>query len=329
VSIFIGSYDRAAKVFSTARSPEKGKPINTSIRLYREGDSYMLKIRDYGAESDWALAKTGGRYSYGSRGFTYAPLAIFHPSNTLEFVLSEETFWRESNSLTVVLDRITPIGALRFRKGVYKLGYVGDTYKFNKELWEELSAGQRNMPHNAQQMISKQDNAGLWREYYEKRRELWKGVRARGAIYKEGLIFDLDTGTYMGGKIDYRNRIIPEKRKEWLRMLRKFKRGIKMRIRIGTLDSLLKDIKDDTSNHNRGCLAPNWNSMEQLDMLEVAIRNEEFPVKLLDNLVRSTIGYAYRLSFTIEPQHVMREFDKIMRNTSISLRQRLGVFEAT
>jgi len=299
VSIFIGSYDQAASIFASCRSATKGKPINGSTRLFRgEDGKYVLGVYNWHSRTNNSLPE-------------HTPLAIFHPNNTLEFVFPKDRFLSESNSLVIVLDRITPIGAMRVRTGVYKLAFMGNSYEFNQNLWEQFRNHRPEAPQS-------------WEEFHAMKRQPWKNAMTTGALYKEGLTFDLDTGLHTGAEVDYRDNIIPEKRKEWLRMLRKFKRGVKVRIRIGALDSLLKGIRDDAGFNQH--FAPRWNSTEQLDMLESAIRNEEFPVKLLDGLVRSTIGYAYRLSNTIEPKQVMREFDNVMRQTSVSLRQRLGVF---
>lgn len=67
----IKSYQQAQALFSKARKPEAGKPLEArNWRLYKEGDSYTVRVAGY-------------------------PVALVQPDNTLKLVLPDDTSYSQ------------------------------------------------------------------------------------------------------------------------------------------------------------------------------------------------------------------------------------------
>lgn len=139
----------------------------------------------------------------------------------------------------------------------------------------------------------------------------------------EGLAFDLTTGNAVNARKDLKDSVIPDKRTEWLRKLRKFKRGISVRQKMGVFDTYIKEIyaNEKSAYANR----PNWNDDNKLDMLYNAINDENFPPDLLRAFVYPS--HVFGWGKAPEGKQVLKVVDSLTKEFSTELRKKFGVFE--
>ena len=138
-----------------------------------------------------------------------------------------------------------------------------------------------------------------------------------------GLQFDLTTGWPINAKADLIERVDTDARRVWLRQLRKFKHGIKVRCKIGVLESIgieLQRTEKFTMRH------PDWDSDEWQNMLYEAIRDEKFPNELLSGFVLSSAGYGWGQHTPPTSVRTLEVVGNILNRTSVRLRTKFGVF---
>ena len=244
------TYNDAKDYFSKAKSPSKGRPLNSWGRLYQVGDEYIVRVKTMN-------------------------VAKFTPDNKLVFIVSPKDARSYGQTLSSSLHRAIPILWMRTGMQRYRLQHV-----VNAEL--------KTAP------------------------ELF-----------DGLTFDLATGNAVNARKDLKDSVIPDRRTEWLRKLRKFKRGISVRQRMGVFDGYIKEVYADPKNAY--AKRPNWNDESTLDMLYNAINNEDFPPNLLKAFVHPSHMFGWgRIP---ESKQVLKVVDSLTKEYSVELRKKFGVFE--
>lgn len=115
------------------------------------------------------------------------------------------------------------------------------------------------------------------------------------------------------------------KRKVWLRALRRFKYGIKVRTKMGVFDAIAQSVAEERRGRTRWD-APDWDDTRWIDLLYESIRDNAFPDALLRGFVRTAEVTFY--SQTMQPTRaaVAKAIDQILRHSSTLLRHRFGVF---
>ncbi len=115
-----------------------------------------------------------------------------------------------------------------------------------------------------------------------------------------------------------------QKRLEWLRALRLFKYGIRVRAKMGVLESICIQVAEERKR-TRPLAAPYWHHDNSITLLYTCIRDYKFPPELL-------IGFAKTAEITFLTPHrqpttesVVSVVDEICRVHSQALRKKFGV----
>jgi len=106
----ISSYKGAENMYVGCRSAKAGKPLPGQWRLFKNKNTFTICL------------PLGWR-----RERTYLPVATVTPNNTLTMLLSKDELLRHSNTIVILLGKITSIMCQRFGKGKYRIG-KGESY---------------------------------------------------------------------------------------------------------------------------------------------------------------------------------------------------------
>ena len=256
-------------MFRTARYPEKGKPINSWMRIYKKGRNYEIRITR-----------------------KEAVLCTILSGNKIRFELSLENLLQGAHVIVGNLWKTLPIAIERKRKGVY---HISGT---QTEVVKELG---------------------------------YLGVLAHGQEYRKGITFDMVTGECLNPEAPIADRVIPEMRSAWLSDLRRFKRGIKARAKVGALDGyvakmiahrgadirkwwvMVYDVRGRWADHNF-----------QQHLVE-CMKENKYPADVLEQFVGTTI-IGWREEAEPYAKHIICNVDSVFRDLSLELRKVYGVF---
>lgn len=259
----VTDYKSIKAFFERARFPDKGKPLRSWARIFKEGDDYIVKT--------WNTT-----------------LCRFKPNNTVEFTATPEEIWHNSNTLSGALHRAIPMMIARIAKGRYRIAHTTEVAENIKEKY-------------------------TW----------WHWVGKEAPEYFQGITFDLKTHKCLNRRPDDKLVPIPEKRKEWLRALREFKKGIKVRAKMNVFEG----ISDSIEQGGNIRFTPDWSHGDYKELLFTSIRDGEFPQELLTGINRTyRPGYSWNWSRP-SPIDIIATTDKICNTYSVELRRQFGVFE--
>lgn len=222
-------------------------------------------------------------------------VGIFTPDNKFTFKLTSQQARNCSVTLSQALQRAIPL--LWIRKGMGR--YVVKPTPQYGELKERD-------PHMA---------VARWR-YFSK---------VEGYEVFDGLCFDLNTYEPTNARPHFTKQEVNKDNKlEWLRALRKFKTAVRVRARMGVLESLIQQVDSERKGTNRyDWEMPDWNTDKWQDVLYTSIKNSECSTELLKGFIKSVRrGHYYQTNVN----EVIDEVDKICTTYSIELRRRFGVF---
>ena len=120
-------------------------------------------------------------------------------------------------------------------------------------------------------------------------------------------------------------KIDEAKRKHWLRSLRRFKYGIKVRAKLGVLRTICEQVAAERKGKQRWD-APQWDHDRWVTLLYTCIKNNEFPPELLAGFVKTadvTFMNPHKLP-TVEG--TIDAVNSVCREQSKALRRKFGVF---
>ena len=120
-------------------------------------------------------------------------------------------------------------------------------------------------------------------------------------------------------------RIDEDKRREWLRALRRFKYGIRVRAKLGILQTIYEQVAAQRKGKQQWD-APQWDHDRWVTLLYTCIKNNEFPPELLEGFVKTaevTFMNPHKLP-TIEG--TIDAVNQVCKAQSKALRQKFGVF---
>ena len=215
----------------------------------------------------------------------------FTPDNKFIFTMTAQTARNCSVTLSQALQRALPFVWKRVATGRYEVAHIG-LYDSDKDGY--FYQYMKNL------------------EWYE--------------VY-DGLAFDLTTNQPVNARPKLSQLVVNKDNKlEWLRKLRKFKTAVKVRARMGVLESLMKQVEQERKGINKyEWQAPDWNSDSWLDLLYSAVKDEECSTDMLKAFIKTaSIGY-WRNMVTIDD--VLRAVDNVFTTHSVDLRKRFGVFD--
>jgi hypothetical protein len=115
------------------------------------------------------------------------------------------------------------------------------------------------------------------------------------------------------------------RRLEWLRALRRFKYGVKVRAKLGVLDTICQQV----AAKRRGTQVwdmPQWEHDRWITLLYTSIRDNEFPPELLSGFAQTA-----EVTFMSPEQqptvaNVLIAVDGVLAARSVQLRTKFGVF---
>lgn len=151
----------------------------------------------------------------------------------------------------------------------------------------------------------------------------WAVISKKSVDYFQGIKFDLNTGECVNARPDLLSTVNTDVRKVWLRKIKTFKRGLRVRVKMGVFETIAKDLLAET-NFNFYNKA-DWTSEEWIDELYKAIQNQQYPTELLREMVASSMSRWRPL--VPSATDFYHNIDIILNNTSLLLRQKFGVFE--
>jgi len=120
-------------------------------------------------------------------------------------------------------------------------------------------------------------------------------------------------------------QIDEERRREWLRALRRFKNGMQLRAKVGVIDVLCQQV----AMERRGVPhwdAPQWGHERWVDALHFAISNNVYPTDLLVGFVKTAEVTFFNPNRQPNAEGVLEAVNQVCRQQSRKLRERFGVF---
>lgn len=232
--------------------------------------------------------------SYYGRGRGCTPLFRVHPDNTITFVASVEEVLENNQSLSASLHKLVRFSLTRWKKGVYRIGgtEVADRMTEGEDRWS---------------------------------RKRWYWLANEAPQYFKGIRFDMATGECLNAMPDTVREAIPEMRTEWLRCLRRYKRGLKARARVGALSEHTKSAMAAraTATTPYGELYQKWDADWLTTLLE-CMQSETYPEHILTAFVRS-VPRKWRAT-EITPIDIVDAVDTVLNTHSQTLREQYGVF---
>jgi hypothetical protein len=144
--------------------------------------------------------------------------------------------------------------------------------------------------------------------------------------YFPGMQYDFETSRLLNPAP--RVMVNVSARKEWLRTLRQFRKGLQVRAKLGVLDRLCTEVADERvktvvmrmSTWSR----PDWREDPHRTLLITSMRDNVYPTELLVEFVRSIPDVFWR-SGPLTPQEAVNQFEGIVSTHSIMLRREFGV----
>ena len=274
--------------------------MRTDKLSYQEVHEWFKKARnpENGRPvQSWArmyqVENTEGSHNYELR-FGDVIVGIFTPDNKFTFTLTSSQARSCSVTLSQALQRAIPF------------------------LWVRKGMGRYVIKPTPQYGELKEKNLASYPWHYFSKVE--------GYEVFDGLCFDLNTYEPTNARPHFTKQEVNKDNKlEWLRALRKFKTAVKIRARMGVLESLIQQVDNERKGQSRyDWEQPDWNTDKWQDVLYTSIKNSECSTELLKGFIKSVRrGYYHQ---TTNVNEVINEVDKICTTYSIELRRRFGVF---
>ena len=115
-----------------------------------------------------------------------------------------------------------------------------------------------------------------------------------------------------------------DKRREWLRALRRFKRGMKLRAKLGVLDVICQQVGDQ----RRGKMqwdAPQWTDDRWVTLLYNCIKDNQYPTIILEGFAKTAEITFFAPSKRPTVPKTLAAVDTVCRQLSRPLRVKFGV----
>jgi hypothetical protein len=121
-------------------------------------------------------------------------------------------------------------------------------------------------------------------------------------------------------------RIDDDKRREWLRALRRFKYGIKVRAKLGILQTICEQVAAQRKG-KQVWDAPQWDHDRWVTFLYTCIKNNEYPSELLEAFVK-TAEVTFLAPNKQQPtvDKTIDAVNEVCKQLSRPLRTKFGVF---
>lgn len=120
-------------------------------------------------------------------------------------------------------------------------------------------------------------------------------------------------------------RINEDKRREWLRALRRFKYGIKVRAKLGVLQPICEQVAAERKG-KRVWDAPQWEHDRWVTLLYTCIKEGTYPPELLTAFVKTAEVTFLTPHKQPKVEKVLEAVDDVCKRNSRALRHKFGVF---
>ena len=152
-------------------------------------------------------------------------------------------------------------------------------------------------------------------------------IRTEGQEYFAGVMFDLETGKCLNPRPDEKFvvNINNHARKEWLRDLRRAKRDLKTRFKIGAMDQLIARARDEANSAGHWryvSRTPSWKHGDALDRMISYMKTGEVDEDFLQRISKHYTDS--HLRFQKDP---IKYVDDLFKSISTELRRAYGVFD--
>ena len=121
-------------------------------------------------------------------------------------------------------------------------------------------------------------------------------------------------------------KINEAKRKHWLRSLRRFKYGIKVRAKLGVLQTICEQVTAERKGKQKWD-APQWGHDRWVTLLYTSIRDNEFPKELLEGFVKTVEVTFMNPHKPPTAEGTVLTVGLVCKAQSVALRRKFGVFE--
>lgn len=216
-------------------------------------------------------------------------VARITPDNVLEYLPTVEQYRAYHNTIAMSFDQVVPVKSLRVGPLKYRIGHKKWIASRNAE--------------------TKPNNRYWWMTLHSEAQEYFQGVK-----------IDMTSGDYINPRPDFTQTIVPEKRKTWLRSLRNFKNGLKVRQKLGVFDGLINEM--GLSDANRWSYRYDFDGT-YVDTLVTNMKEGTFE----DNLMRSFVQYARGQTYgSLSGKQVLDIAMYLLKDLSVPLRREFEVF---
>ena len=120
-------------------------------------------------------------------------------------------------------------------------------------------------------------------------------------------------------------RIDDDKRREWLRALRRFKYGIKVRAKLGILQTICEQVAVQRKG-KQVWDAPQWEHDRWVTFLYTCIKNNEYPSELLEAFVKTAEVTFLTSNKQPTVDKTIDAVNEVCKQLSRPLRTKFGVF---
>jgi len=119
-------------------------------------------------------------------------------------------------------------------------------------------------------------------------------------------------------------RVDADKRLVWLRSLRRFKTGVRVRAKLGVIDAICQQVAEYRKKNKWEC--PCWEHERWVTLLYTCIKNDTYPPELLEGFVKTAevTFLASRRQPTTE--NTLKAVDQVCAKLSVALRCKFDVF---
>lgn len=229
----------------------------------------------------------------------YTVICVITPDNKLTFKMTGQQARAVSITLSQALHRALPFYWERKGTGRYEVLPMAEYHAWKK----------RNPDGYYWRYISSLRDQDLSAEVFD------------------GLEYDLTTNKFTNARPKLKNASVNQDKKlEWLRKLRKLKAAVKVRARMGVLESLMKQVEEERKGINKyQWEQPDWSSDTWQEFLYTSLKTEDCSTDLLKAFIKTaSVGY---WSKSVNIGDVINAVDSVFRTYSIDLRKRFGVFD--
>lgn len=184
-------------------------------------------------------------------------------------------------------------------------------------MWQRARKGKYRVEHTGRvKLKSSNDPRVAWLD--------WDYLRKEAPEYFKGMQFNLLTGECINRRPDMVTTIDEDRRKEWLRALRKFKYTIKTMAKLGAFDKAIAKAKAGSAGR---MIVPDWTGDSALDHLYIAIRDNKCDGELVEALAQHGNYISYWRSSQSSYQIILNSLENVCNTYSIDLRRKFGVFK--